>query len=53
MFSRIGFFVFEPPQKHEIEDLGDFHALLDLLERRKLVQRSAFQDASPRRLTLI
>jgi len=53
LFSRVGFFVFEPPQKHEVEDLGDFDALLDLSERRQLVQRSAFQNIVPRRFTLV
>ena len=51
-FFRIGFFTFEPPQKHDVEELGDFDALLELSEARQRVQTSAFKHISPRRITI-
>lgn len=52
-FSRIGMFFFEPPQSHDIEELNDFEALLELSESRKFVQRSAFQDSVPQVIEII
>ncbi|OAL45520.1 HET-domain-containing protein [Pyrenochaeta sp. DS3sAY3a] len=46
-FSRIGMFFFEPPQRHDVEELNDFQALFELSEARKFVQRSAFQGSVP------
>jgi len=43
-FSRVGFFTFEPPQKYDVEELGDFDALLQLSNDRQAVQELAFQN---------
>lgn len=52
-FSRIGFFTFEPPQKHEVEELGDFDVLLQLSNDRRAVQELAFQNIIPRTITIL
>ena len=52
-FSRIGMFTFEPPQQYDVEELGDFDALLELSEARLGVQRSAFQGIVPRMIKIM
>lgn len=52
-FSRIGVFFFEPPQRHNVEELNDFEALLYLSEARKSIQGSAFQGSVPQKVEII
>jgi hypothetical protein len=51
-FSRIGMFLFEPPQRFDVQELNDFELLLELSEARKLVQRSAFQGSVPQKVVI-
>jgi hypothetical protein len=52
-FYRVGIFTFEPPQKDDVEEIGDFDELLQLSIDRQVVQKLAFQNITPRTITVI
>jgi hypothetical protein len=52
-FSRIGFFNFEPPQEDEVQGIGNFSDLIQLSNDRQEVQEHAFQNITPRTITII
>jgi hypothetical protein len=52
-FSRVGFFTFEPPQRYDVEEIGDFDELLRFSINRQAVQKLAFQTITPRTITII